>query len=74
MSNFKFLGTKVSKLIFSSFLSCVEVTRCVKFQIPRYKGVKVDIFKISPIQKRFQDAVGLIKMESVLLTMHWVTL
>ena len=33
---------------FSAFLSCVEVIKCVKFQIPRYKGFKVGIFRISP--------------------------
>ena len=33
----------------SAFLSCVEVTRCVKFQIPSYNGFKVGIFRISPI-------------------------
>ena len=38
---------------FSAFLSCVEVTRFVKFQVPRYKGFKVGIFWISPI-----DALG----------------
>ena len=35
------------KLTLSAFLSCVEVTKCVKF--PRYKGFKVGIFRISPI-------------------------
>ena len=34
---------------FSAFLSCVKVTKCVNFQIPRYKGFKVGIFRISPI-------------------------
>ena len=29
----------------------MEVTKCVKFQIPRYKGFKVGIFRISPIMK-----------------------
>ena len=37
------------KLKLSAFLSCVEVTKCVKFQIPRYKGFKVGILRISPI-------------------------
>ena len=34
------------KLKVSACLSCVEVTNCVKFQIPRYmyKGFKVSIF------------------------------
>ena len=39
------------KLKFSAFLSCVEVTNCVKFQIPRYKDFKVGIFRISPITR-----------------------
>ena len=30
-------------------ISSVEVAKCVKFQIPRYKGFKVGIFRISPI-------------------------
>ena len=34
---------------FSAFLSCVKVNKCVKFRIPRYKGCKVGIFRISPI-------------------------
>ena len=33
----------------SAFLDCVEVNKCVNFQIPRYKGFKVGIFRISPI-------------------------
>ena len=40
------------KLKFSAFLSCVKVTKCVKFQVPRYtryKGFKFGIFWISPI-------------------------
>ena len=37
------------KLKFSICLSCVEVTKCVKFQIPRLMGFKVGIFRISPI-------------------------
>ena len=37
------------KLKISAFLSCVEGTRCVKFQIPRYNGFKVGIFRITPI-------------------------
>ena len=37
------------ELKFSAFLSCVAVTKCVKFQIPRYKGFKIGIFRISPI-------------------------
>ena len=36
-------------LQFSAFLSCVEVTKCVKFYIPRYKGLKVGIFWINTI-------------------------
>ena len=31
-------------------LICVEVTKCVKFQVPRYKGFKVGIFRISPMR------------------------
>ena len=34
---------------FSAFLSCVEVIKCVKFQISRLMGFKVGIFRISPI-------------------------
>ena len=37
--------TRDSKLKCSSFLSCVEVNKCVKFQIPT-----VGIFLIMPIQ------------------------
>ena len=37
------------KLKSTAFLSYVEVNKCVKFQSPRYKGVKVGIFRISPI-------------------------
>ena len=40
------------KLKFSTFLSCVEITKCAKFQIPRYKGFKVDIFQIRHIPSR----------------------
>ena len=36
-------------LKFSAFLICVEVTKCVKFQIPSYKGFNVGTFRISPI-------------------------
>ena len=41
--------TKDIKLKFSAFLSSVEVTKCVNFQIPRLMGFKVGIFRISPI-------------------------
>ena len=37
------------KLKFSAFLSCEGVNKCVKCQIPRYKGFKIGIFRISPI-------------------------
>ena len=40
------------KLKFSAFLSYVEVNTCVKFQMHRYKGFKVGIFRISPIAAR----------------------
>ena len=40
-------------LKFSAFLSCVEVTKCVKLQVPRCKGFKVGIFQISPIVLSF---------------------
>ena len=40
-------------LKFSAFLSCVAFTKCVKFQIPMYKGLKVGIFRISPIEFHF---------------------
>ena len=36
-------------LKFSAYFSYVEVTKCVEFQIPRHKGLKVGIFRISPI-------------------------
>ena len=42
--------TEYIKLKFSAFLSCVEVTNCVNFQIPRLMGFKVGIFRISPIR------------------------
>ena len=42
------------KLKFSAFLSCVEVTKCVKFQIPSLMGFKVGIFRISPIILMFK--------------------
>ena len=32
------------KLLNSADLSCLEVTKCVKFQIPRYKGFKVGTY------------------------------
>ena len=41
--------TEDFKLKFSAFLSCVEVTKCVKFQVPRFMGFTVGIFRISPI-------------------------
>ena len=37
------------KLKISPLLSCLEVTKYVKFQIPKYNGYKVVIFRISPI-------------------------
>ena len=40
---------KISSRNFSAFLSRVEVTKCAKFQNPMYKGFKVGIFRISPI-------------------------
>ena len=43
-------------LKFSSFFSCLEVTKCVKFQIPRLMGFKVGIFRISPILEKLKDA------------------
>ena len=52
---FVFLGsynsstTENIKLKLSAFLSCVEVTKCVKFQVPRFMGFKVGVFRISPI-------------------------
>ena len=41
-------------LKFSAFLSCLEVTKCVKFQIPRLMGFKVGIFRISPFRANMQ--------------------
>ena len=56
---FVFLGgynsqtTENIKLKFSTFFSCVEVTKFVKFQIPRFMGIEVGIFfRISPIGKK----------------------
>ena len=40
------------KLKFSEFLSCVEVTKCVNFQIPRLMGFIDGNFRISPIKRR----------------------
>ena len=54
---FVFLGgynsstTEDIKLKFSAFLSRVEVAKCVKFQVPRFMGFKVGIFRISPINQ-----------------------
>ena len=50
-----FLGGYNSRTIeeiifeFSAFLSFVEATKCMKFQILRYTGLKVGIFRIGPI-------------------------
>ena len=41
-------------LKFSAFLSCVEVTKCVKLQVHRCKGFKVGIFQISPIAQQIK--------------------
>ena len=52
---FVFLGDYNSYVLeditlkFSASLSCVEVTKCVNFQIPSLMGFKVGIFRISPI-------------------------
>ena len=54
------------KLKFSAFLSCVEVTKCMNFQIPRLMGFKVDIFRISPIDTRLIAEV--MSERSVILT------
>ena len=45
---------------FSAFLSCVEVNKCVTFQIPRYKSFNVGIFRISPIDHKLESVCGLI--------------
>ena len=50
------------KLKFSAFLSCVEVTKCVNFQIPRLIGLKVGIFRISPIIINLKT---ILKMENI---------
>ena len=42
------------KFKFSASLSFVEATKCVKFQSARCTGVKVDIFRISPILSHYQ--------------------
>ena len=49
LGGYNSLTTKDIKLKFSAFLSSVEVTKCVNFQIPRLMGFKVGIFRISPI-------------------------
>ena len=49
LSGHNFYTTADIKLKFSAFLSCVETTKCVKFQINRLMGFKVGIFRISPI-------------------------
>ena len=52
LGGYSSLTTKDFKLKFSAFLSCVEITTCVKFLIHRYNGLglKVGIFRISPIK------------------------
>ena len=52
--DYNFETVQAIKLKFLAFLCCVGVTKCMKFQIPRYKGLKVCIFRISPIY--FPDA------------------
>ena len=37
------------QLTLSAFHIRVDVTKYVKFKIPRYKGIKVGIFRITPI-------------------------
>ena len=43
--------TEDIKLKGSSFLSCVEFTKCVKFYMSRFKGFKVGIFRKSLIDQ-----------------------
>ena len=47
-------------LKFSAFLSCVRITKYVKFQIPRYKGFKVGILRISPVGKNALEQIRII--------------
>ena len=54
-------------LKFSAFLSCVEVIKCVKFQNPRYKGFKVGIFRISPIEISICQPAGSKKLNNTYL-------
>ena len=49
LDDYNSLTTYDIKFKFPAFLSYVEVYKCVEFQISRYKGVRVDIFWISPI-------------------------
>ena len=42
----------IIKFKFSAFLSFVEVTKCVKLQSHRCTGVKVGVFRISPVSSR----------------------
>ena len=49
LGGYNSLTTKDIKLKFSAFLSSVEVTKCVNFQIPRLMGLKLGIFRIRPI-------------------------
>ena len=53
LGGYNSLTTEDIKLKFSAFLSCVEVTNCVKYRIPRYKDFKVGTFRISPIGEQF---------------------
>ena len=57
--------TKDIKLKFSTFLSSVEVNKCVNFQTPRLMGFKAGLFRISPIG-------SLQEHEMCLLSIHFV--
>ena len=46
---FKLYAPVILTTCFSAFLSYVEVTKCVKFQISRFTGFKFGIVRISPI-------------------------
>ena len=46
---FMYFGPQLFKI---SFLSCMKATKCVKFLMPRYEGIKVGLFRIRPFGMR----------------------
>ena len=49
LDGYNSLITEDIKLEVSALISCMEVIKSMKFQIPRFMGFKVGIFRISPI-------------------------